>query len=123
MEIFVVGCKWKSLFYESEEPFDRRSAFIDLLVMTSDIEQIAHPGRTRCKVNRGQIAISLRELAERWNWSKGRVSGFLDFIERLGWIKKESNNQYTLITVVDYDQYTATADRVSKTESSIILEV
>lgn len=91
--------------WASNQPFDMRSAWIDLLMLANhtDVETVFD--YKPFVVKRGQHLTSVRKLSERWSWSKDRVLKYLRTLESLGMIHKESNNQRTLLTIVNYGVY------------------
>lgn len=58
-----------------------------------------------CK--RGQVAISIAGLADRWGCSRGRVSRFLDTLETLSMASSTRTPLTTVITITNYDLYQA----------------
>lgn len=91
--------------WTSSQPFDMRSAWVDLLMLVNhaDVETVFD--YKPFVVHRGQYLTSVRKLSTRWSWSKDRVLKFLRLLESLGMIHKESTNQRTLITIENYDVY------------------
>lgn len=89
----------------NNEPFDIRSAWIDLLLLANheDVEMVFD--YEPMLVKRGQFLTSVRKLGARWSWSKNRVLKYLRLLESLNMIERESNNQRTLLTIVKYDFY------------------
>lgn len=88
--------------WKDKEPFDRRSAWIDLLIMANHKdEKILFDGEL-IVVKRGQTVTSVRKLAERWHWSKDKVQRFLDKLERDSMCDRDSNNRRTLLTIENY---------------------
>jgi hypothetical protein len=89
----------------NNEPFDIRSAWIDLLLLANheDVEMVFDYEPVIIK--RGQFLTSVRKLGARWSWSKNRVLKYLRLLESLNMIERESNNQRTLLTIVKYDVY------------------
>ena len=84
------------------EPFDRRAAWVDLLLMA------AHKDTAYCK--RGQIVTSIRELAERWTWGRNRVYRFLRDTERAGMVTTSGTSSGTTITIENYSKYQSGRD-------------
>ena len=67
--------------WKSNEPFDKRSAWIDLLLMVNHkTEKIEFNGRI-IEIERGQRITSIEKLATRWKWSRHKVSNFLNQLE------------------------------------------
>lgn len=102
-----------------DEPFDRRSAWIDLLLLANHRDKETVFGNQIITVKAGQRITSLVKLAERWNWSRDKVRRFLDTLESLGMLVRESDNRKTLITIVNYciyqgnDEDDKTADKTA----------
>jgi len=59
----------------------------------------------RVDVKRGQNADSLETLKNRWGWSRGKVSRFLNLLETEGMIAQQRGNLTTLITICNYNTY------------------
>lgn len=97
---------WWSAIWQSYEPFDRRSAWIDLILMANheDTEKIISASDTQ-KIRRGQIHLSISFLMNRWKWSKGKVMRYLSLLESAQMITKQHYNGRTLITIVKYDDF------------------
>ncbi len=56
-------------------------------------------------VQRGQVGRSIKGLADRWQWSQGKVKRFLRELEDEGQTESKSDNLTTLISIVNYDRY------------------
>lgn len=102
--------------WANDQPFDMRSAWVDLLLMVNhaDVETVFD--YKPFVVKRGQHLTSVRKLSVRWSWSKDRTLKFLKLLESLGMIRKESNNQRTLITIENYDFYQSQQDTSQDTK-------
>ena len=85
-----------------DEPFDRRSAWIDLLYMANFVEAKTIIDGKLINVERGQTITSTRKLAERWKWSRTKVTSFLEMLESDNMIKLEKDTKKTVITIVNY---------------------
>jgi hypothetical protein len=59
----------------------------------------------RIDVCRGQVAWSEPKLAQRWKWSRGKVRRYLNELETVQQIVQQTNNQTSIITIVNYDEY------------------
>lgn len=88
-----------------KEPFDKRSAWIDLLLTANHADKKILFNGELITIERGQILTSIRKLADKWKWSYDKVLRFLRLIESDGMIKKESDNFRTLITIENYELY------------------
>ena len=91
--------------WASNQPFDMRSAWVDLLMLANhaDVETVFD--YKPFVIHRGQYLTSVRKLSVRWSWSKDRTLKFLRLLESLKMVQKNSNNQRTLLTIVNYDIY------------------
>lgn len=88
-----------------DEPFDRRSAWIDLLLLANHEDKKMIFDGNIITVQRGQRVTSVRYLAERWRWSTKKTLNFLRLLESEQMIVKESDNKKTLLTIVNYGVY------------------
>mgnify|MGYP001336643731 CR=1 FL=1 len=87
------------------EKFSKGQALLDLLFLAKQ-EDSKHSIRGNwVRVKRGQIAISERFFSERWKWSRGKVRGFLKYLENEGLITQQKNNKISILTIVNYDNY------------------
>lgn len=83
--------------WKSKEPFDRRSAWIDLLLMVNHKKEEVDFNGVKIIVERGQRITSLEKLSERWSWSRHKVSDFLNRLEmerHVGTGKGQQKNSY-----------------------------
>jgi len=91
--------------WANSQPFDMRSAWVDLLLLANhrDVDMIFD--YTPLTVKRGQYLTSVRKLGARWSWSNKRTLKYLRLLESLNMITRESNAKRTLITIVKYEVY------------------
>lgn len=105
-----------NVLWKNNEPFDRRSAWIDLLLMANykdnEILFDGKPFVVKC----GQCLTSVRKLGVKWSWSKDRVLKFFRLLESIGMITKTSTNKRTLITIVNYEIYQGLLDTDKDTD-------
>ena len=106
---------WDNEIWKKEEPFDVRSAWIDLLLMVNHEDRSIIINMKRVVVNRGQKWTSVRVLADRWHWSKDRVMRYIKLLENCDMIRLEKTKSGTLLTVINYDFYQG-KDSVSETQ-------
>lgn len=92
------------------EPYDRRSAWISLLLMANHEDRDMIFDDQLITIKRGQLITSVRKLSQKWMWSKDRTLNFLRTLERLQMIHRESNTRRTLITLVKYEDYQIESD-------------
>lgn len=85
------------------KPFDPARAWIDLILDANHDEGKVFTGSSLIHIKRGQDLISIRSLANRWGWSKDRVSHFLKLLESDNMIRLSSlPGRRTLLTIVNY---------------------
>lgn len=87
------------------EPFDKRSAWIDLLLLANHSDKKILFNGELITIKRGQILTSIRKLSEKWKWSVNRVYRFLKLLESDEMLQRESDKDRTLLTVVNYSIY------------------
>ena len=88
-----------------DKPFARGQAWIDLLLIANhENVDTFHDGKP-VVVGRGQKITSIKYLAERWGWSRHKVSDFLNYLEKNNMIIQKRDTKKTLITIVNYDAY------------------
>ena len=91
--------------WTKNQPFDMRSAWIDLLLFANhEDKQIVFDYKPMV-IKRGQYLTSVRQLSARWKWDKERTLKYLRLLEQLGMITKDSNNRRTLLTIENYEKY------------------
>ena len=89
-------------FWQDEEPFDKRSAWIDLLLRANYADNVRiYRGQVQ-KTKRGQIRTSVAELAERWNWSENKVRRYLFALKVTKKAQIESTRRGSIITIEKY---------------------
>ena len=91
--------------WESKEPFDKRSAWIDLLLMVNHKDEKILFDNKIMEIKKGQRVTSIKQLAERWRWSRHKVSDFLNLLEQDTMLKQARDNKKTLISVANYEKY------------------
>ena len=91
--------------WKRTEPFDYRSAWIDLLLSVNHEERkIFINGRVQI-VKAGQMWTSVSTLCDRWNWSKPKCYRFINLLKSDGMIYTDGTSSGTLLTVMNYDNF------------------
>lgn len=94
-----------SAIWQDDEPFDRRSAWIDLLMMANHSERkILFDGKI-VTVERGQFLTSILKLSQRWKWDRKKVSKFLNLLETDEMVTTKRTTHGTTITIVNYEKF------------------
>ena len=91
--------------WKSKEPFDKRSAWIDLLLMVNHQKEKIEFDKELIDVERGQRITSLEKLAKRWKWSRHKVSDYLNQLEQDGMLVQVRDSKKTLVSIENYDKY------------------
>ncbi len=89
----------------NREPFSRGQAWIDLLLMASHKKHSRRVRGIKIDLEPGQLAWSERALADRWQWSRGKVRRFLDELQDEQMVVPQKNNVCTVVTLVKYLEF------------------
>lgn len=108
-----MSCGWIKLhrklqdcwIWQEKEPFDKRSAWVDLLLSANHSDKKILFNGELMIVKRGQVLTSIRKLSVKWSWSVNRVYRYLRLLESDNMLIKESDNDKTLLTIVNYEVY------------------
>ena len=97
---------YNNWIWTDNEPFDKRSAWIDLLLMVNHQDnKIVFDGEL-IDIRRGERLTSIRQLSLRWKWSNTKVKKFLSLLEKDGMIGlKITPQKATLITIANYSRF------------------
>lgn len=88
-----------------KEPFDKRSAFIDLLLNVNYISNTVVLNGSKIVVGRGQMITSIQKLADKWIWSRHKVSNYLNRLEQENMIIQVRDSKKILIGITNYEFY------------------
>ena len=91
--------------WKSKEPFDKRSAWIDLLLLVNHQKEKVEFDKEIIEIERGQRITSLEKLSKRWKWSRHKVSDYLNQLEQDGMLVQVRDNKKTLVSIENYDKY------------------
>jgi len=89
----------------SSEPFDKARAWIDLIILANYEDSFIMVRGIRVDIKRGQVGWSEPRLAEKWQWSRGKVRRFLKLLENEQQIRIEKNNVTQVLTIINYTEY------------------
>ena len=92
----------KNPIWLSSEPFSRRDAWIDLLLLANHEERVIIVNGKAKDIGAGQHWTSYRILAERWHWSNGKVKRFFELLSELDMVHVNGTPNGTLVTLVNY---------------------
>lgn len=85
--------------------FTKYEAWLDILLMVNYEENKVMLGNELFTVKKGQRITSLRQLSERWGWSRNKVNDFLTLLENDEMIEVKKDTKKTVLTVVNYEDY------------------
>jgi len=88
-----------------DEPFSRGQAWVDLLLLANHQDKKTYVDGKLVTIKTGQRLTSIRQLAERWQWSRDKVSRFLSILEGDNMITVQKSHRFTLIEVTNYEEY------------------
>lgn len=106
INVFAVARSiWDHKFFEDDKVFSERLAWIWLLS-----EAVWRPTRTRVgnlmvDLDRGQIAHSVRFMADKWGWHRSKVERFLNRLKTESMIETDARQGVSVITICKYSEY------------------
>ena len=108
-----------NILWTDSEAFDRRSAWIDLIMMANvQTKEIIYRGQI-IKIKRGQVYTSTRKLAARWRWSRDKVKRFIKMLSDAHMVERDDRTtNATLLTIVKYDNFQSKVDTNKSTNKS-----
>lgn len=96
---------WDSEIWKDSQPFDRRSAWIDLIMLVNHEDGVVSTRSGKVTVPRGSTLTSYRHLANRWHWSIGKVQRFLTFLTDTLTVTLTDTQSGTLLSIVKYEDF------------------
>lgn len=99
-------------FYD--EPLCKMACWTDLIMMAEIEPQVRKSKCGDLFINRGEVAISIGKLAERWNHSVRHCRTIIGWLIKTERIQVRTDKQLTIIKIINYDKYqcTTTTDKV-----------
>ncbi|MDX9896334.1 MAG: hypothetical protein RBS34_12850 [Desulfofustis sp.] len=91
-----------------KEPFSKGQAWVDLLLIAEHEPRVVKKNGIQVPLERGDIGLDERSLAERWMWSRGKVRRFIAELWEMGMVeraKRCSTKVCNCISVVNYNLY------------------
>lgn len=102
--IWVPRDLWDDPLFRHDK-VDERGAYLWLLKEASWKARTVRCGQVEVSLNRGQLAASVRFMAEAWKWEKSTVDRFLKRLVKRDMIGTASGTGVTVITICKYDEY------------------
>lgn len=104
------------------EPFTRGQAWVDLLLLANHKSGSIRRRGIKVNVRRGEVGMSLRELAGRWKWSLGKVQRYFEELKADTQIHYRTDTEKVsvtnLISLTNYEKYQL-GDTETDTETGI----
>jgi predicted transcriptional regulator len=88
-----------------DQPFTEREAFMWMVMEASWKDRTKRVGAIVVDLKRGQLAASIRFMAEAWQWEKSTVDRFLKRLEKRDMIGTASGTGVNVITICKYADY------------------
>lgn len=86
--------------------FSKAQAWIDLLLLTNHkTGHIKLRNGEMVQINRGECGWSMESLAKRWQWSRGKVKRFFDYLKNKKMIQQTDIPNATIIKVLNYERF------------------
>ena len=80
-------------------------AWIDLIMMANHEPRKWATKTKLITINRGEVITSMRKLAERWNWSVGKVRRFVALLQSDNMVTQIPAHSWTHLSICKYDTY------------------
>ena len=93
-------------------------AWIHLLIMANHKTKKWLVDENLVLIKRGQIITSMVQLGQEFKWSRNKVRHFLNLLENDTMINRNSNHNYTQLTICNYDTYQAQGTTEGTTEGT-----
>ena len=87
------------------EPFSRGQAWVDMLMLANHTDGFIRVNGEKILIQRGQLGWSERKLAERWQWSRGKLRRFFDELKSDHQIVPQKTRRNPIITLINYDMF------------------
>ena len=84
------------------EKFTRMQAYIDLCLLAAFKSRSFYIRGNKVELQPMQVAKSVRDLADRWQWSVNKVRGYLYELEKGGYIDTQRTSVNQIITIKKY---------------------
>ena len=87
------------------EKFTHGQAWIDLIGLARHKDGHTLVKGHKVNLKRGQLCYSMKSLAVRWGWSRGKVSRYLNGLEMEHQIEQHKSHVTTVISIINYSLY------------------
>ncbi|MBD9540127.1 hypothetical protein IB276_11750 [Ensifer sp. ENS04] len=91
--------------FEEKREFSRREAWLWLISEAEWKDREKYVGSAKISVRRGQLAHSIRFIADAFGWHKSKVERFLERLKTEAMIETQTETGLTVITICNYGLY------------------
>ena len=91
--------------WKEKRELSKFEAWTDILLNVNHSKARVVIKNTVYNIDRGESVMSLKNWADRWNWSRSRVKRFLSLLEKDEMIRMKSDTTTTHLTICKYDSY------------------
>lgn len=91
--------------WTEDRVFSKAEAWFDLLMMVNHTDGKVMMNGKLMEVKAGSRITSIKELSERWKWSRKKVANYFNLLQNDGMIAFASTSKYTLVTVLNWAFY------------------
>ena len=89
----------------NDKPFSKGQAWIDLLLRANHKDSKVLINDTWIEIKPGETIWSIKDMAERWGWSRSKVGRFIDGLQTERMVHQKRTSKFTKITVVNWKKY------------------
>ena len=104
--------------WKFNEPFDHRSAWMDLIMLVNHKENKIPIGHRMQTIKPGQRWLSYAWLGKRWKWSYRKVMRFMELLRSDDMVYTDGTPNGTLLTIVNWAKWASYKSTDGSTRSS-----
>lgn len=102
--VIIARSLWDDPAFQNE-PFSEREAWIWMICEAAWKPREKRVGKVIVSLDRGQLAASVRFMAEAFSWHRNKVDRLLKRLEKCNMIRAESGTGVNVITICKYNEY------------------
>lgn len=88
-----------------DKPFNKSMAWIDLLLIADHTTHTTMWRGKPTQFKRGDVNLSITQLAERWGWTRNKTRRFILALESDGMVNTKRTPKRTVISIVKYSDF------------------
>jgi hypothetical protein len=102
--VIIARNLWDDPAFQNE-PFSEREAWVWMICEAAWKPREKRVGKVIVQLDRGQLAASIRFMAEAFSWHRNKADRFLKRLEKCNLIRIESGTGVNVITLCKYNEY------------------